>query len=256
MEIAIKVTDLSFVYPDGTIGLNKVSFEIRKGQTVVIVGANGTGKSTLLLNLMGISRGEGEIEIFGVPMNKKSLSEVCGRLGLVFQNPDDQLFCPTVFDDVAFGPINLGYGEETVRQKVKKALSSVRMERFYERSSHHLSFGEKKKVSLASVLSMDPEILLLDEPTGGLDPRSASELLEILHHLKEEGKTILTTTHDLYFVSELADIVFVMGESKNIVAKDLPHIIFSNRKLLLENNLIHQSRSLYEHPKEKYNVYP
>ena len=257
MEIAIKVTDLSFVYPDATIGLNKVSLEIRKGQTVLIIGANGTGKSTLLLNLMGIFKGEGEIEIFGMPMKKKNLSEICKRLGLVFQNPDDQLFCPTVFDDVAFGPINLGLNEKAVIQKVKRALSAVRMEGFEERSSHHLSFGEKKKVSIASVLSMEPEILLLDEPTGGLDPRSAYELMEILHQLKEEGKTILTTTHDLYFVSELADIVFVMGEGKNIVAKDLPYIILSNRKLLVENNLIHQDGSLYEHEyqKEKYNVY-
>ena len=160
MEIAIKITDLNFVYPDSTIGLNKVSFEIKKGQTVLIIGANGTGKSTLLLNLMGILNGEGELEIFGVPMNKKNLTDVRRRLGLVFQNPDDQLFCPTVFDDVAFGPINLGYDEETVIQNVKRALSAVRMEGFEERSSHHLSFGEKKKVSIASVLSMEPEILL------------------------------------------------------------------------------------------------
>lgn len=242
MEIAIKVVNLSFVYPDGTTGLNKVSFEIERGQTALIIGANGTGKSTLLLNLMGILKGDGEIEIFGMPMKKKNLTDIRRRLGLVFQNPDDQLFCPTVFDDVAFGPINLGYDREKVIQQVERALSFVRMEGFRQRSSHHLSFGEKKKVSIASVLSMEPEILLLDEPTGGLDPRSASELMDILYQLKEKGKTILATTHDLNFVSELADIVFIMGEGKNIVAKDLPHIILSNRTLLIENNLIHKGK--------------
>lgn len=242
MEIAIKVIDLNFTYHDGTTGLKQISFEIKTGQTVLIMGANGTGKSTLLLNLMGILRGTGKIEIFGVSMNKKNLPEIRRRLGLVFQNPDDQLFCPTVFDDVAFGPINLGYDKETVVQEVKRALSAVRMEGFKERSSHHLSFGEKKKIAIASVLSMNPEILMLDEPTAGLDPRSASELIDILYQLKEDGKTILSTTHDLYFASELADEIFVMGEGKDIIAKDVPHLILSAQELLLENNLIHKHR--------------
>ena len=184
MELAIRVINLSFKYPDGTSGLKEISFEVEKGETVLIVGANGTGKSTLLLNLMGVFRGEGEIEIFGARLNKKNLTELRKRIGLVFQNPDDQLFCPTVFDDVAFGPINLGYDKETDMQEVSKALSAVRMEDFEERSSHHLSFGEKKKVAIASVLSMNPDILLLDEPTGGLDPRSAAELIDILYQLK------------------------------------------------------------------------
>ena len=148
-----------------------------------------------------------------------------------------------MFDDVAFGPINLGYDKEQVVQKVKQALSIVRMEKFEERSSHHLSFGEKKKIAIASVLSMNPAILMLDEPTAGLDPRSASEFIDILHQLKDDGKTIISTTHDLYFASELADEIFVMGEEKNIVAKNAPNLILSNRELLLENNLIHKSRN-------------
>ena len=246
MKIAIKVINLSFTYHDGTVGLKQISFEIETGKTVLIMGANGTGKSTLLLNLMGILRGTGEVEIFGIPMNKKNLTEIRRRLGLVFQNPDDQLFCPTVFDDVAFGPINLGYDKETVMQEVEGSLSAVKMAGFEERSSHHLSFGEKKKIAIASVLSMNPEILMLDEPTAGLDPKSASELIDILYQLREDGKTILSTTHDLYFASELADEIFVMGEEKNIVAKGTPHLILSDRKLLLENNLIHKHR--YAHP--------
>jgi len=238
MGTAIRVTNLGFTYHDGTRGLKEISFEVEKGQTVLIVGANGTGKSTLLLNLMGILRGEGKIEIFGARFNKKNLTEVRKRLGLVFQNPDDQLFCPTVFDDVAFGPINLGHDKETVMQEVSKALSVVRMDGFENRPSHHLSFGEKKKVAIASVLSMNPDILLLDEPTGGFDPRSAAELIDILYRLKEEGKTILATTHDLHFVSELADAVIVMNTG-SIVAKDSPDLVLSNRALLLENNLVY-----------------
>jgi len=247
MKTAIKVVDLNFTYHDGTIGLKQISLEIEAGQTVLIMGANGTGKSTLLLNLMGILRGTGEIEIFGISMNKKNLTEIRKRLGLVFQNPDDQLFCPTVFDDVAFGPINLGYDKETVMQEVKRALSAVRMEEFEERLSHHLSFGEKKKIAIASVLSMNPEILVLDEPTAGLDPKSASELIDILYQLKDDGKTILSTTHDLYFASELADEIFVMGEDKDVVAKGVPHLILSDQELLLGNNLIHK----HKHPQLK-----
>ncbi len=247
MKTAIKVTDLSFTYHDGTAGLKQISFEIETGKTVLIMGANGTGKSTLLLNLMGILRGTGEIKIFGVSMNKKNLAEIRKRLGLVFQNPEDQLFCPTVFDDVAFGPINLGYDKEKVMQEVKRALSIVRMEKFAERSSHHLSFGEKKKIAIASVLSMNPAILMLDEPTAGLDPRSASEFIDILYQLKDDGKTIISTTHDLYFASELADEIFVMDEEKNIAAKDTPHLILSDQKLLLGNNLIHK----HKHPQLK-----
>lgn len=241
MDTAIRTTNLTFTYPEGTRGLKGISFEVKKGETVLIVGANGTGKSTLLLNLMGILRGEGAIEIFGVRLTKKNLAEVRQRIGLVFQSPDDQLFCPTVFDDVAFGPINLGYDKETVVQEVSKALSAVRMEGFEERSSHHLSFGEKKKVAIASVLSMNPEILLLDEPTGGLDPRSAAELIDILYQLKEKGKTILSTTHDLHFVSELADTVIVMN-SGSIVAQDSAEAILSHRALLVKNNLVYQNR--------------
>ncbi|HHT9124927.1 MAG TPA: energy-coupling factor ABC transporter ATP-binding protein [Candidatus Brocadiia bacterium] len=246
MSEAIKVGHLFYTYPDKTVGLQDINLDVAKGETVIIIGANGTGKSTLLLNLIGILRGRGEIEILGNVLNDKNLRTIRKEMGLVFQNPDDQLFCPTVLDDVAFGPVNLGWDRDVVLQESRNALALVRMEKVESRPSHHLSFGEKKRVAIATLLSMKPQILLMDEPTGGLDPRSCTELIEILYVLKDQGKTILATSHDLHMVSEIADRVCVLSEEKTIVADGPFKEILSNQELLLKNNLIHQHRHRHE----------
>lgn len=242
MVKAIAVENLSYTYPDGTPGLKGVSFSVGAGEFVAVLGANGTGKSTLLMTLMGILRGQGEIRIFDIVLDAKTIKTLRRKMNLLFQDPDDQLFSPTVFDDVAFGPINLGLSDDEVRLRVSRALESVRLTGFERRCPHHLSYGEKKKVAIASIISMAPEILLLDEPTGGLDPRSATELINILDDLKQKGNTILVTTHDLHLASELADKVIILNEMKSIATEGTPEEVLKNRQLLLANNLIHEHR--------------
>lgn len=246
MTEAIKVRHLHYTYPDKTIGLRDINLNVARGETVVVIGANGTGKSTLLLNLMGILRGEGEVKVLGNALNNKNLRTIRREMGLAFQNPDDQLFCPTVLDDVAFGPLNLGWERDVVLSEARNALALVRMEKYESRPSHHLSFGEKKRVAMATLLSMRPQILLLDEPTGGLDPRSSADLIDILYVLREQGKTILATSHDLHLVAEIADRVCVFSEEKTIAADGPFREILSNHDLLLKNNLVHSHRHRHE----------
>ncbi|MCF6158819.1 MAG: ATP-binding cassette domain-containing protein [wastewater metagenome] len=248
MANIIKVSDLRYYYPDGTAGLKDVSFEVEEGETLVIIGANGTGKSTLFLNLMGILEGEGCINIMGLTANKKNIKEIRKRMGLLFQDPDDQLFCPTVLDDVSFGPLNLGWDPDEVTAVSQKALMMVDLEGYESRTSHHLSYGEKKRAAIATVLSMDPRILLLDEPTSGLDPRSTSKCINILYNLKSQGKTLLIVTHDIFLAQEIADRILVFSEEKRPVAIGNYREILSNRDLLLKNNLIHQHQ--HRHDKE------
>jgi cobalt/nickel transport system ATP-binding protein len=242
----IKISNLSYHYPDGTIGLNDVSFEVEKGETLVIVGANGTGKSTLFMNLMGVTEGNGLIEIMDITLNKGNLKRIRQEMGMVFQNPDDQLFCPTVLDDVSFGPLNLGWDSTRVHDASYQALAMVGLESYGSRVSHHLSFGEKKRAAIATVLSMNPKILLLDEPTSGLDPRSTSKFINILYTLKSQGKTLLIVTHDIFLTQEIADRVLVFSEEKRPVAVGNYNDILSNNDLLLKHNLIHPHRHRHD----------
>lgn len=246
MASIIKVSNLNYRYPDGTVGLKDVSFEAEEGETMVIIGANGTGKSTLFMNLTGILEGEGHINIMGLTLNKIHLKEIRREVGMVFQNPDDQLFCPTVMDDVSFGPLNLGWDTNEVGVASQKALALVDMEGYESRTSYHLSFGEKKRAAIATVLSMNPKILLLDEPTSGLDPRSVSKFINILYNLKSQGKTLLIVTHDIFLTHEIADKVLVFSEEKRPVAIGSYKEILSNYDLLLENNLVHQHRHRHD----------
>ncbi|WKZ18173.1 MAG: ABC transporter ATP-binding protein [Candidatus Jettenia sp. CY-1] len=245
MASIIKVSNLNYRYPDGTVGLKDVSFEVEEGETLVIIGANGTGKSTLCMNLMGILEGDGHINIAGLALNKIHVKEIRRKVGMVFQNPDDQLFCPTVIDDVSFGPLNLGWDNNEVMVVSQKALSLVDLEGYESRISYHLSFGEKKRAAIATVLSMDPEILLLDEPTSGLDPRSTSKFINILYTLKSQSKTILIVTHDVFLAQGIADKVLVFSEEKRPVAIGSYKEILSNYGLLLKNNLIYQHHHGY-----------
>ena len=233
MEEIVKIENLSFCYPDGQQALTDVNLTICRGETVALVGPNGAGKSTLLLHLNGILRGNGEVKVLSRPIDDKNLREVRSKIGLVFQNPDDQLFSPTVFDDVAFGPINLGYSETEVRQSVVKALDQVGMAGFEQRSSHHLSLGEKKRIAIATILSMSPEILVLDEPTSNLDPAGKWLFIELLKGLP---KTKIIATHDLQLVKAACQRVIVFDKGQ-VVADDTADRILRNIPLLASHSL-------------------
>jgi cobalt transport protein ATP-binding subunit len=199
-NICIEIRELSFAYPDGRQGLRDVSLNVRSGEKVALVGPNGAGKSTLLLHLNGILQGEGVVRVMEQEVAEPHLARIRAQVGLVFQDPDDQLFSPTVFEDVAFGPLYAGLAEDEIQRRVGWALSQVGLEGYAERVSHHLSLGEKKRAAIASVLSMQPDVLVLDEPTAGLDPRTRRRLIGLLQELPQ---TMITATHDIRLVAEV-----------------------------------------------------
>jgi len=228
-NLSLDVRELHFSYPDGHVALRGVSLQIDRGEKVALVGPNGAGKSTLMLQLNGILTGKGRMSIGGLPVVKENLPQIRARVGLVFQNPDDQLFSPTVFEDVAFGPLHIGYSEAEVRERVMRALDLVGMSAYAERLSHHLSVGEKKRIAVATVLAMDPEILVLDEPSAGLDPRARRSLINLLRELPH---TMLVSTHDLLMVRELFTRMVVMDNGQ--VVADGPTATLLNDDALLE----------------------
>lgn len=211
MHHTIEVENLSYSYPDGHVALREASLIVAPGEKVALVGPNGAGKSTLMLHLNGILQGQGRVRVCGLDVIGKNLGEVRAAVGLVFQNPDDQLFSPTVFDDVAFGPIYQGLKEADVRARVDQALDAVHMRDYAKRVSHHLSVGEKKRIAIATVLSMQPEILVLDEPSAGMDPRARRTLI---NQLRELPQTMLVSTHDLRLVLELFPRTVIMDEGR------------------------------------------
>lgn len=211
MHHRIEVNQLSFGYPDGRQALHQVSLSIAPGEKVALVGPNGAGKSTLLLHLAGILRGQGEIRVSSVPVSDETMSTIRSAVGLVFQDPDDQLFSASVYEDVAFGPRYMGLGEIEVAERVDMALQSVGMVGAGGRVPYHLSGGEKKRVAMATVLSMDPEILILDEPTLGLDPRGRRDIIALLRELPQ---TMLVSTHDMRLVNELFPRMVVIDEGR------------------------------------------
>lgn len=208
----VEVKHLQHVYPDGTVALHDVSFHIHHGEAVAIIGANGAGKSTLLLHLNGyLTATAGEIVIGDSRLARENLAEIRRTVGMVFQDPDDQLFMPTVFDDVAFGPLNMGLAAAAVEARVSEALTRVEALELRDKPPYHLSGGEKKRVAIATVLSMLPEILVLDEPTNGLDPHARRQLIALLrafHH------TRIVTSHDLDMVLELCERTIVLQEGR------------------------------------------
>ncbi len=240
--VLLRTAGLGFTYPDGSPGLREVALEVRAGEVVLLLGANGSGKSTLLQCVVGLLPGEGIVEVCGTRLGPDTLREVRRAAGLVFQEPDDQLFCPTVLEDVAFGPLHAGLDPERARAIARETLHWVGLAGFEERVPHHLSHGEKKRVALAGVLALEPRLLLLDEPTAGLDPRSAMGLMEILERHRRQGKGILATTHDLHLVGELADRVIILGETRTVVASGPPGPILSDLALLTRHNLMHTHR--------------
>jgi len=222
VEEIVRVDNLSFCYPDGRQALTDVSLTIHQGETVALIGPNGAGKSTLLLHLNGILRSNGVVKIFGRPVDDKNLRWLRSKVGLVFQNPDDQLFSPTVFDDVAFGPINMGYAEAEVRESVNRALDGVGMTGYEHRSPHHLSIGEKKRIAIATALAMNPEILVIDEPTANLDPGSKWSLIGLLKRLP---MTKIVASHDLELIRALCPRTIILDQGKVIVNGATEHIL-------------------------------
>jgi len=228
-EPVIEIDHLSYRYPDGTPALKDIRLTVNRHESVAILGPNGAGKSTLLYHLNGTLMGDGHVRVLGLTVEKKNLREIRRRVGVVFQNPDDQLFCPTVFDDVAFGPLNMGLDQREVRHRVERALEMMGLRGFEARSAHHLSEGEKKRVALATVLSMDSEILALDEPTDNLDPVASRRLIERIQAIPQ---TKLIVTHHLPVVADLcARAVLLRGGE---LAGDLPTEEFLKRPDLLE----------------------
>lgn len=229
MHHSIEIENLDFSYPDGTPALHDVSLNIAPGEKVAVVGPNGAGKSTLILHLNGILRGQGKVRVCGLEMDKENLGRIRSYVGLVFQSPEDQLFSPTVFDDVAFGPLYQGLPEDEVLESVDQALEAVHMLAYKKRVSHHLSMGEKKRIAIATVLSMHPEVLVLDEPTGGLDPRSRRSLIHLLNELP---LTMLVSTHDMRLVDEIFPRMIILDKGR--VVADGPTQSLMNDLSLLE----------------------
>ena len=229
----IEIKDLSYAYPDGTKALRDINLDVFEGESIGIIGPNGAGKSTLLLHLNGILKGNSHIKILNLEMNDKNLSRIRSKVGLVFQDPDNQLFMPTVFDDVAFGPINMMLPKDKVIASVNEALKEVDMLSSIGRVSHHLSFGEKKRISIATILSMKPEILVLDEPSSNLDPRHRRDLINLLKELK---LTKIIATHDLDLVLEIASRTVLLDKG-NIIAIDNTLNILRNKTLLEAHDL-------------------
>ena len=235
----IEVRNLKYAYNSDYQALKGVSLKVEKGEMVALLGKNGAGKSTLFLHLNGIFEpDEGQVFIDGEELkyDKKSLLKFRQKVGIVFQNPDDQIFAPTVEEDVAFGPLNLGLSMEEVQDRVEYALARVGMSGYEKKAPHHLSGGQKKRVAIAGILAMKPEVMVLDEPTAGLDPQGVVDLSRLLRELNEEGITILISTHEVDLVPNYAEKVFVLVDGL-LIAEGTPKEIFAKPEILEQANL-------------------
>ncbi|MDD1647864.1 MAG: ATP-binding cassette domain-containing protein [Methanomicrobiales archaeon] len=229
----IETRDLCYVYPGNVTALHSLNFVAPRNSRIAVIGANGAGKSTLFKCFNGIfTPTSGQVLIRGEAITKQNLREVRKFVGLVFQNPDDQIFSPTVEQDVAFGPMNLGLDEETVHHRVHEALTLVGIEDLAHRVPHHLSGGEKKRVAIAGIIAMEPEVLVLDEPTAGLDPRGIRELIDVVNNLSRKfGMTVIFSTHDVSVIPEVADYLYVMAKGR-FVAQGTVEEVFAQPELL------------------------
>jgi cobalt/nickel transport system ATP-binding protein len=230
----LDVRGLAYAYPDGHQALYGVDLHVHRGERVALLGPNGAGKTTLVLHLNGIlTAGAGSVAVSGLPVAKRNLAEVRRRVGVVFQDPDDQLFMGTVHDDVAFGPANLGVTGIALERRVREALDKVGMADFVDRPPHHLSFGQRRRVAVATVLAMEPEILVLDEPSSNLDPASRRELAEILAGL---DVTVLMVTHDLPYALQLCSRSVILSDGV-IVADGTTYDVLTDDALMAAHRL-------------------
>ncbi len=244
-EPVYRLHGVRYSYPGGHLALDGIDLEIARGERVSLLGANGSGKSTLLKLLDGIlAPSAGAMRALGRDVAAVVAGQDAFRfhreVGLVFQDPDIQLFSATVFDDVAFGPLQLGMTREEVRDRCAEALDEMAIAHLADRAPFELSGGEKKRAAIASVLSLHPEVILLDEPTAALDPRTKSVLVELIARLGRAGRTIITATHELEIVPGISDRVIVLGEDRRVLADGTPAAILADRALLLRANLIHE----------------
>jgi cobalt/nickel transport system ATP-binding protein len=248
MSDAIEISNLHYRYHDGTAALNGVSLRVAAGECVGLLGPNGSGKSTLLLHLNGILPekldGGGAVKILGETVTKQNLEKIRRQVGLVFQDPDDQLFCPIAAEDVAFGPQQLGLSEAEIAGRVRSALAEVGLAGFARRATHHLSHGEKRRLCLAGVLACDPEILVLDEPTSDLDPRGRREFKALLRGIPA---TKLMATHDLELVVEMCSRVVVLDHG-TVVADGPTRELLNNEELMLAHGLERPHILRHVHP--------
>ena len=240
MNAAIETRDLCYAYEDGTVALDHISLKAQKGKITGILGANGAGKSTLFLNLNGVlSPASGKVLLDGAPVrrDRKGIAELRRRVGIVFQDPDDQLFSADVYRDVSFGAVNLGLDEGEVRRRVEDALARTGISHLRDKPTHALSFGQKKRAAIAGVLVMEPEVLILDEPTAGLDPQGVSGLLALLEQLRDGlNMAILLATHDMDLVPLCCDDAYLLGGGR-VLAAGTPEELFRQPGLLRENHL-------------------
>jgi len=253
-EPVVEVKDLEYSYPDGTHALRGVSLKVFKGESVAILGPNGAGKSTLLLHLNGLlTPSAGNVIILGKAIEKRNLKFIRSKVGLVFQNPDDQLFQSALWDEVAFGPLNLGLSKNSVIRRVNAAIKTVGLSGLEKKAPHHLSLGEKRRAAIATVLAMDPEILVLDEPTANLDPRGTSSTIELLQKLNVDGKTIILAAHDVSIAPLIADRCFILSGGR-ISSEGRVDEILSNTSILSKANLSSPyMEQRFTKPTAKYN---
>lgn len=240
-----RVHDLVYCYTGRTPALDQVSLEVRRGETLAVLGSNGSGKSTLLKILDGLYfPTSGSVFAFGVPLTRQALEDedfnraFRSKVGFVFQDSDVQLFMPTVWEEVAFAPLQMEIEQEEVQARVESALRALRIEKLKDRAPHQISGGEKKRVALASVLSLSPQVWLLDEPSAGLDPRSVSWLVAFIRQQSKAGQTVVLATHDLDLVAASADRVYVLDEDHRLAAEGPTPEILADRELLARANLI------------------
>lgn len=259
-EIIFELKDIHYSYLSRFPALCGINMQVRKGEKISVIGANGTGKSTLLTLLDGLVFPDaGRIYAFGRELNERVLNDenfsldFRKKVGFVFQNPEVQLFCPSVREDILFGPLQLGVPKDKIKDKLDKIVNDLDIKNLLDRPPHQLSIGEKRKVAIASVLIIEPEVMILDEPTAGLDPLTSRHIIDIILQANQEGRTIITSTHDLHIVEEISDLVYVLGRDNKIAKYGSPFEILSDNELLRSNNLIHIHR--HQH-KDKAHAHP
>jgi len=235
--IAIKTTGLEYTYTDGTGALSGIDFEARKGEKVAVLGTNGSGKTTLFYHFNGlIQPTRGEVKVFGENITKSNIDEVRRRVGIIFQESDSQLFAPTVFEDIAFGPRNLKLPRQEIENRVSQLMRRLDIEGLSNKNPSNLSGGQKKRVAIAGVLAMEPDVLVLDEPTSGMDAGGITDMMDILDELNNEGKTIIISTHDSDFASSWADRVYILNKGK-VFKSGPPGQIFADERLIAQAGL-------------------
>lgn len=248
-EPVFELSEVYYSYLSKFPALSGINMRVNKGDLITIIGANGTGKSTLLQMFDGlIFPDRGRIEAFGQELTEAALSDGLfslnfrKRVGFVFQNPEVQLFCPSVKEDIVFGPLQLGIPDVQIKTRLDKIAADFGISALLDRAPHQLSIGEKKKIALASVLAIEPEVLILDEPTAGLDPMTTRHIIDLILEAHEQGKTVVSSTHDLHILEEIADTVYVLDHNRRLARSGAPAEILSDKEFLKNNNLIHIHR--------------